>query len=452
MTDKFDPVFATSGSVDSETEYNIYVNNGLVDERVRYKCFNKLHQLPQQKINSLLDGELRGFDGSDLNHITQLYPSSVASTFIEDSQNVLRADTPGENYAKDMCFYIDSSGVKHWVALETQGRTVDDFNLSTGVRTQHDLSSGLPTPSAGFWYPCSVCTDNEYLYVLFSDQATAGGASSDRYVQSYDLDTFSVNTSWPAEGRNVGGTNKGTGITGGILVCTTGKLAVNCCWDYANNQGIRIMDSSDGSVLTTGDGDNPAVTVDYARNTFTSDGNYIYFAVRDTSTTYDHFCSVDITNASVGCGGTGFPKQSEVAGDVVLQVIAGNGIVVYVFDNYNRYWVASPNNADHGYLSITSDYGDVIIGLGFDGVSFWALAKNAASSIPYVVELPNLEAQMDGTDYSYTAPREWAISANASNLGATTRLIFDGADFYYAGNNGLSNSGIFRFPKALVKR
>ena len=55
MVDKFDPVFAEDGSVDTDSKYDEYAANGFSDEVVRYKAFNKIIQMLQEKINEIID-------------------------------------------------------------------------------------------------------------------------------------------------------------------------------------------------------------------------------------------------------------------------------------------------------------------------------------------------------------------------------------------------------------
>ena len=153
---------------------------------------------------------------------------------------------------------------------------------------------------------------------------------------------------------------------------------------------------------------------------------------------------------STGCGGTGWPKTSEVSGDAVSNIISGNGIVVYTHVADSYVWVASQENADLGCISLPATYGNTMLGIGFDGRNFWAIAKNSGDDIPYIFKIKNLEAQR-GSNLTMMDVQYWKVSISAANIGDGSRLIFDGSDFYYAGNNGSGDSGIFRFPKPLLR-
>jgi hypothetical protein len=442
MTDQYTP-FAGSGQRDTDAAIESVADAGLEAERVRYKLFNKLFNRVDRAVNEILAGGLKGLsaDGADLNHIQRLYPPGASSYMMDDAINVLRANTGGEEYHTEMCVY-HSDGVKYLIALELQGYTVDVFNLTTKVRTQHDLSSTLPAAS-GDWQPVSVCTDNEFAYVLFAD--TSG--SYTRRVHSYDLSDWSVNSAWSAS------YDCGTGLSdptlGNVIICADGLIAVNRSWVQVVTSCIYILDTSDGSLAGGGNGDTTLGASDYTRSCIASDGTYVYFAVDDNAAGPDQLCSMSIASGAVGCGGAGWPLTTGVTYDI----LAAQGKVVST--TFNGTFIATPAVADSGTIADDETFLENAYqsGLGFDGQHFWQIGTNHTSNISFVTRLTMLPAVVDGADYNFGEPIFpcFALSQTASAVTPPSKLIFDGCDFWFVANGGSGGSGIFRFPKPLIR-
>lgn len=360
MTYKIDPEFAENGVMDTDAVFDALAENGLVDEPLRYKFFNKAINRGDVALNALFDRMPPAVpkDERESSVALNVYSSDSCFASILDSAN--QVDT-GENVSA--VYPTKINGVKKiLVSVYGSPELVVIDSETMAVDETVDLSSGLP---AGTWYVVGFCADGTNAYVVFNT------AVRDSVIQAFKMDDWSVASGWPATGTTMPD-NSGSYVP--VSICNANSSVVAVLTSYYNvtigaSTLLELYDKTDGSLSDSGDGDaSPSGTL-FPKG-LSSNGTYLFFMDGD-----DHLCSASIANLSTGCGWSNGPLTID-AGTGYYPVACAGKFVVCAGSGTTQPFLYVAHEENALISEITTDDQTVIqkiTSVAFDGLSFWAI-------------------------------------------------------------------------------
>jgi len=462
-----------TSKLEGETEFEAWVGDGYVKQRVTYERHNR-HGYRIDTLGNTVANHVKGVpDDTGLTPFEKgLFTPTDCMQSVDSPENILdTGDATKAYYALD---FARISGEKKLLACNyTTGCEVDVLDLATlSLESENDLSSGLDTTGTQDWFPLDVCNDGTYCYVLFQDT----DASPETWcVQSYKLADFTVNTSWPATGLDLTGTGTFTLSDGQpkIIYAATDKLAVLQSWNTISSgtsAAVGIIDATDGTLDGEGAGGVTLTSTTDARG-LCSNGTHVFFGVRDTSGNNVQIVSMPI--ASPGGSGmystlTGTDDIDD--GSVYLGGLccAGNTIVMtFKDDTSNVRAVSFVTNGTSIYINtslITTGSTDVdnLWNVVFDGMDFWAHGEEdiATGETARMVRLDFVnQGSCDGADNAPYRPADSTLGTSffsmspdpitgGAPVGISYPMVHDGRDIWLGHTAGV----VIRFSKTMLRK
>ena len=445
---KFEPVFASEGAADTDEVYAEYAGLGMVDERLRYKAFNKIVQTGQEKTNELIRLGVKtvGDAAADDVHTKNFFPNDFGRG--ADASNIFDLSSD-ELYNFVYCRTADNQRL----LIGGCDGAIQGFNIETeasvgDIVSSAQLATGIPaTMTAPDVY--SVACDSEWVYALVVYEAV-----SEAVVQSFSISDGSVNPDWPAEGLAMSALAVSFNyFEARIRWVSETQLAVCQPWitvTSGTSSGIVVVDSADGTQLGSGVGDYPgssARVIDVCGN-----GDYAFGLVQEAGQAY--LCSMSLTSyGATGCGGTGWPGLTSVNhddGDSGRIMCAGNTVVAtfrvapqLVMADVVRGPVLSSTSGDAGVVGSLGP-------IAFTGINWWALgSRTSYTQTVYKIKI----GAYQNTAVASTAPIDEHVDVYCDyrdqNYDVATyyknNLVFDGRDLWYYETD--SDGGMFSFRR-----
>lgn len=345
-----------SGALESETTFEDWVDNGFVDERVRYTRLNRELYRGDSKINEMLDvGPRRAMPGATHTQVlTGLWPAGTSG--LDSVSSVDTSKSTADYY--DLA-YARISGVKKIIGVdEDTALNVDIIDVESMTFDGSQALSASSLPATYTWVPVGITCDLDSAYILFVDS----GAYVEWRIQAYDLSTWSVKSGWPATGTDPY-TGDGSFYAPSVIHATNGLLAIANpalgAVSASTDSAVVFIDKTDGTIDSSGAGDQ---TSGSAPSRICSNGTYVFTA---------QGFSIDISTPSSGCGGTNWPSSFSDSVDVACV----GDLVFFSVDgtSFRIGYVSTITNAGVSVVS-TSDT-SVCESLGrltTDGLYFWA--------------------------------------------------------------------------------
>jgi len=377
---------------------------------------------------------------------------------------------------------VDTTSQAFIDIYDVETMTLDErYNLYSQLpdelTTPWVLSSPIP------WKPFDAIVEGDIAYIMFVSEYWSVG--SHILLQAFDINDWTRLSAWPADGLYVATRDLRDDASWGHVMLSIGDyLFVSGC-DY--NSEISKIDKADGTTVETGEGDTPET--DLGIYDMCTDGDYIYANAHSSSTAEPVWlCSWDLSDLSVGCGGTGWPRQLyATTGSYPRRIAYGKGLIVSIRSGGSiptpPCAIATKENADFaelwmGYYNsrLRNNWRTIFYShqIEFNGVDFWMLHAGDVSFSTATdkrrlfisrFELGDLVSKTDSTEMivDRTASRRIhpvAFSRNAGDDAEDTGeehglLKFDGKDVWIPAERQASSAltgKVFRLPNALFQK
>lgn len=466
--DKFDPVWAESGSLEtiSDTKYGTGWVSGANPDQPTVEKFNRLQNNAETKINEVIDGAPKGLaDAGDVSAVVQgLFTPANSFAFGNDSLNTAAIDS--NLHHMDTCFAVIDGEKKIIVANYDSDEHIEVVDVATMLSEgTEDLSGELDETGTQDWKAVSCCADDDSLYVMFVDV----DAGTDRCIQAYTLGTWVKKPGWPTYGVDLSGTGGAATDKARIRNANATNLVVSQPWvevTASSSAAIKLYAKADGTAGSGGAGDSGTTSGGYVTE-ICSNGTYVFFVVKKTSTNGE-LCSAAISGPTAGCGGSNWPLSLDVDSANVNDIACAGDNVIVTYDDYTNHYLYSvhdTNDADRGTVGYTAGADDVQLGrLTFDGLNFWALAFSGTGATvqaaalvkisPIAVEANGFYALLGGE--STLKPFQIGHGETLSELVLDTPMTFDGRDVWLVGNSSSTpadalTGALIRVPKAVLR-
>jgi hypothetical protein len=486
--DKIDIEWANSGDKVEPTDEKKEAGwvSGAAPDRPTVETFNYLNNRSDVAINRLIEERLNSYCHDATN------PQKMMSTGLWDDSWGITSDTMNvidggatKEYI-DLSIYFSSDNSPRIMALDTSGtQHVDVYDPRTKelLDTSDSLRDDLPSGSSQTWEAESMCTDGEWVYIVFTDTHLSAGSRTYQ-IQAWRISDWSVKSGWPSTGTALTGTGISSYLVRNatVIIASNTRLAVGCHWisiTATSSAAIQIINLSTGAIATSGAGDSATgYTSNQVCGKISSDGTNVFFATsKNTSNVY--ICSATISNAQIGCGGAGYPLDRGAGFQCQLASCGSKCILSSVCissDDDNDVLLNSHNdsNAILGEIlrgqnsAFTQKSGSVFLInqpklIIFDGLHAWLLGtiNTSTSNYQYAlckIDIAKITMTAIGTNYRSLGDLcsgSFLISPETTRV--TTDLvsmIFDGRDIWCVIEPLASqtNSGkIFRLPLALLR-
>lgn len=383
--DKLTPL-GESGSLEDETTFENWVDNGFVNERVRYTRLNRQFNRGDTRINDLAD---RGTSTivEETDAVKGLFTQSNSSHSTHDGNAYIEGTTFAE--PTDLS-YAKIAGTRYLLAASYD--QINLYNIDTMAEGSSvsftTLLAGLPGTVGTNGSVLSVCNDEVYAYVLI---VVTDPAPDEFYVQSYKLTDWSVNSSWPATGTQL--TDYAASFTdqwARIRFADDTRLFVSQPWvTPASSPAIQILTAEDGTI------EGSRVISDGQLRGACSNGEYIFVAHDDGSSNIK-ITDIDISTPASGCGWTfGYTSTPTLGISFFSGICACGDTIVYTANTD----VVVLNTTYGGTAHVTSTDPDIVEHLFTpctDGVSFYAIGDRERTGT--TTQIPALY-RLDFVDY-----------------------------------------------------
>lgn len=433
--DKFDPVFAIAGGVDSDAKYLEYAAKGMVDELLRYPAYNKAIQLGQLATNSILRNGIRtttDADAGEASLIKNFHGAPFGKSRDDANQFDVSSDTV---YDMQYCNHATRGRI---LVLPSES-SIKAFDIEAEadlgiIITQAQLVAGFTGITNP--YAISACCDAEYIYVLCRQNTTATPQ-----VQAFSIADGSVHPDWPAGGVALSAyAQTYSDFEARIRWVADDKLGISQPWVSVTSgtaHGVRIIDHSDGTVLGGGAGDYPNSAgrcVGICGN-----GNHAFFVIQETGQAF--ICSMSLTSyGSTGCGAADWPVYSanwdnNEFGGIMC---AGHTVVVTWVDSTAE--ILTVLDDERGLIvNLLSSDTNMVATLGviaFTGLAWWALGTGDCGQALFQLNAVDRYTNASPT-YTTSADRHVTRFGDyrARNYDITnvrmSPLVYDGRDLWY---------------------
>jgi len=371
-----------------------------------------------------------------------LSPSiAVSNTLIQTALEDVKAMAACVVDGKRKIFIIDKTTLvaELW---DVETMTMDDTQDLTSLFNSSSLQ------------PCSACGEGKYVYVW-------SNYGSSTYVNAIDVTDWSTKSGWPSTGQSLGGTSTGPDITylGKMILNIDSERLATVRW-FDGNQ-IVIMDKSNGSIISSGDGDAPSI--DFEPRAICFDGRCIYsLHIEGTPGQPSYVISASIDDLSVGCGGSGWPKSVSNASDTYPGWITTvDDCVIAPSITGQQFWVFSKC----GKTDFEFTLGPVAQTTCSDGIHMWLSGqyrrRSGSDDGKYAlfrfnhnsIIVPDSGSSQRDIDEYYRYIEPFVIDNNISFAGAVNYgdlMLFDGQDIFFAYKYS-TYFVINRFPNVLFK-
>jgi len=355
-----------TGSIEADSTFEAWVENGWVDEWVKYKRFNKAFNRSDNKINEIINfGQGSGVVSSA--HVLGVFDSSSHAPY--DDTNIIDpvASTLGGTNNDFVYTKINSKNVI--LTVKGQSRLtiydIDNMAFSEDVElTDLGISGTI----------LSACGDGESVYVLYK----VSGTPDEYWICAYNTDGWTVKSGWSGAVQLHVYEQSFDVEQAKIRMASATKVFVQCPWvdiDSGSDAAITIVDASDGTIDGVGSGD-VASTTNGQIYRACSNGQYIFMLIYNGSDVV--VSSMSIASPGVtGCGWTWLPSTYPVsisASEIGGIAVCGETVVVTYRDGSN---IFSKLTTIQGYTAhFQTSNPDIIENLGHvcsDGVNFWAM-------------------------------------------------------------------------------
>lgn len=165
------------------------------------------------------------------------------------------------------------------------------------------IANALDTTGSQTYEPLSMCTDGIDFYVVFRD---TNPSPDEYYVQSFSYDsstdTWSKKSLWPNNGLAIG--SGAISYNPSIIISSSNgtdmnRVAIACTWEDLDtaptDPGVRVVNTSNGTVVTSGCGGATTAANNKMMGGITCDGTSIYF-------TYYYDAGVNGYSRAASCG------------------------------------------------------------------------------------------------------------------------------------------------------
>lgn len=430
--DKFDHPWGENGSLDTtltDAKRDVGWISGDSPDRPTIERLNLLENEDQNKINESIDRGPKTLsdDGGLIDTLYEVYSND--NSFACGLQTSNTFDVGG---AKRICPAYINGERKLLIANELQ-RQFKVFDTVTGTIDETvTLSSANFQNSTDEIY--DVTADLDYVYVSYT-------TANDTYVHSFRVGTWVANTNWPATGTLI----HSNGFPGNdIIRVNSDFLAVSD--PEGSPDLVYLIDVSDGTVSDSGSGDDTS----FNNRRIASNGDYLFTSEGG---------SIDVTNMTNGCGGTGWGVSSLASnvasiGNFIAGVDSNSPqLRLYTTENFNIATASTGDNTKVKYLGPCT----------FDGVNLWAHGirtvgatdRRAIFKIDYEwATNENSTTVLARTDLEdlvkiFTFDHAATHSTSTSILNGED-IIFDGRDIWFTGI-GVDSDYIWRIPRAQLR-
>lgn len=338
---------------------------------------------------------------------------------------------------------------------DTQYAELWDVDTMTRDSTA-SVSAVLPGAS----YKCySTYGEGKYLYGWFYNGTTG------LYIQAFDVSTWSVKSGWAATGVSMGTQTAGSNPNYlGKMIISIDQTRL-CIGRWIDGQQLAYISKSNGSILSTGDGD--ATLTDYEPRALCTDGKYVYavFIEGDPGAT-SYLVSASIANIDVGCGGTGWPKNIGAASDTWPASIAcAQDRVACVTENGTYVTLYGKNGNDYQI-----EFNGSLLSFGqlfSDGINIYAegyIKLHATASTKQAIfklSIGGFLSESWGTsiktvsmysdEFKFLKYYIWDDIANYGTFGIVDGMDFDGNDLWKLCDPSSNFPGkVIRIPNVLI--
>jgi len=441
VLEKFDPVWAEDGTLDTTvTDAKIQTGwiSGASPDRPTIELFNLLQNRVENKINEIVERIYTGiFTDDEYDVIKQVFPSDRSFC---NPQN-----TGGNKIAISTRRHIDCA-----ICLSSTGNKLfivnnDDNALDIVSLSNYAVDSTLTCSGNDFSLPVtasvlgvSCCSDENYLYMLFSD-------ASNFYLHSYDFD-MQPNPNWPATG--ISWSRGAFTVFPKVRIASDDYLMINDTSvdiTSGSSAGIRVYGKADGTYVGAGSGDTTLSTGTI--NCMTSDGTYAYFCILESP---GEIASMPLSTPGATGRGDIWPILSSAYG-VTDMCIAGDMLILThshgtssdktltVYDGING--AAQTIYYNTTYVPSVAKLGTIIS----DGLHFYSRGYIDLDTSYYdhsIVKinirsfretLDSVNPVDDGFYSTYSLDRTSGLTY--SQVGVDAPMAFDGRDLWVVGNN-----------------
>lgn len=421
--DKLTPL-GGSGSLESSATFEDWVDNGFVDERVRYTRLNRQFYRGDSKINETIDRGPKTLSeaGSVSDIVYGIFSND--NSFGHGLQSSNSFDVSG---AERICPAIIDGERKILIANRLT-RQIKVFDVVSGAveETVTFASGSFPAASAVVY---DLCADDQYVYL-------SSTYSTDEYIQAFSLSDWSPHPGWPTTGLQIvaGGINRLA-----ISWASEDFLAVN----YSNGNLVYLIDKTDGTVDDSGSGDRAGISP----GNVASNGTYLFAPGGG---------SISIANMAVGCGGTGWGVSSLGSkvcclGNMVFATNLGGTVYAYNTENFK---IATAQSSTNSIVKTLRD-------CATDGIYLWAIGTRTVGSTDrefiFRIDLSwannenstTIEARTDLETYV----KSYAFDHSNTHAGSSSineDIIFDGRDIWFT-DNRVDPDYLYRIPSVQLR-
>lgn len=464
--EKLDPVFADTGDKDTDTVFDSWAEGGYVDERVRYKGINKELYRSDAKLNESIERLPKALP-DDIGELPYIQEVFTPENDFSNARADLNVFSNSFDSCTDFCFAI-IGGERKLLIVDKTVATSDPviiFDIATGAFSgSGDLSADLSTPTTS-WKAISICCDETYCYVMFTD---TGPSPDEQRIQSWGLADFSVNAGWPATGLALtAGSVSFNAYEARIrnanddkLVCTQPWVAVSS----GTSAGLNIVNKADG----TSDGVGAGVVGSVSNGQVTdvcSDGTTVFFPVELAASVVLSGMTIASPGASGPSGaGVWWPFTVSVAPSYFGGIACSGNLVVATWKDGTRLFTL--HDTAFGFIAYynTADTQkcETLGPICFDGKSFWAIGERqpyGTNSITHLFRLigPDRGGFVDGLGINSETVSDGELFVDAYTTTdflsglvpvAGNRILSDGRDVWYF---DALDSSIARLPRSIIR-
>jgi hypothetical protein len=360
--DKINPLGETGGK-DTDTVLSTWVDNGWVDERVRYKALNKVFNRSDNKINEIIERG-PGCSLSNDPYSIGVFSPDISTFAPYDGANIIDPTASAGGTNTDLVYTV-IHGKRVILTVKNATRlTIYDIDEMDFLEDIEAATLGLPLGSI-----ISACGDGQYVYVLYA----VSGTPDQYWVKGYDPDNSWAEI-WSSGTQLEVYEQSFSGHQAKIRMANSDKLYVTCPWveiDSGTDAAVTILDKGDGSIDGSGAGDVNSSSTGHVHRAC-SNGTYIFMLIFEGSNYVISSMSISSQGAT-GCGWKWLPSQYASWSTVSDVGCCGETIVV-THTTGNLYTRLTTGYGITSYfLPGDADKAESLGRICCDGLNFWAI-------------------------------------------------------------------------------